>query len=291
MTDTETPVAGSKRKGHLLPGIHSHYRSPDSIHSTDAWSWGAAYTQSLGRPGFEETKAGLFIEDDHVELGNPSLNPLHSQNFDLSVAYERPALGQFEAAIFHKSIADFIYVNRRNFDFNRDGEIDEVREFSNGRAGRISGIEFTYHNTLWGAPHTDRRLDFTTSATFVDSEATYFDVTWPQPERKLPFIKQSDKLFRADLEWYHRAWRFRLSDHYRSGFLDELGEGSDDFEVLDYGQLDVAIGYQPTRDYSLYLRLENLTQEPFRARWISSKRVAEFEDLGINPSLGITWTH
>lgn len=290
-TNAITPVTGGTRIDHLLPGIHLQYRSPDTIHSTDAWSLRAAYTQTLGRPGFEESKAGVFIEDDEIEMGNPALKPLHSQNLDLSISYERPVWGRSEATVFHKNIGDFIYSNRRQFDFDGDGEVDEVTEFVNGRSGHISGVELSYQHTLWGKPHADRRLDLITSTTFIDSGATYFDATLPQPERNLPFIKQSDQISRVDLEWYHRAWMARISYHYRSGYLDEIGEGTDDFEVEGYGQLDLSIGYQPNLAWSAYLRLENVTAEPFRARWASSKRIAESEELNPTVSFGLTWKH
>ncbi len=285
--ETFSPIAGSQDVDHILPGIHLEYRSPDTIQSTSAWSLRTAYTQTLGRPGFEETKAGIFIEDDEIEVGNPSLKPLHSHNFDIPLSYEKPEWGRFEAAAFHKNIDDFIYANRRRFDFDRDGEIDEVREFTNGRSGQITGVELSYQHSLWGNPHSNRRLDLITSATFVDSAADYPD----SPLRDLPFVKQSDQLFQVDLEWYHHAWMARLSYHFRSEYLDELGEGSDDIAINGYWQWDFSVGYQPSRDWSVYLRVENLTSEPFRARWVNFGRIAESEKLGPTASFGITWKH
>ncbi|GAB5562423.1 MAG: TonB-dependent receptor [Synoicihabitans sp.] len=290
-SNTFTPVSGGRTVDHILPGVHLHYRSPDTIHSTDAWSLQAAYTQTLGRPGFEETKAGVFIEDDEIEIGNPNLKPLHAHNFDLSIGYERPEWGRFEIAAFHKEIDDFIYANRSLYDFDGDGEIDEVREFTNGTSGQITGLELTYQHNLWGKPHSDRRLDLVTSATFVDSAADYPALIGGDLNRDLPFVKQSDRILQVNLEWYHRAWMARLSYHQRSDYLDELGEGTDDIAVDAYRQLDFSLGYQPSRAWSFYVRVENITAEPFRARWVNSQRIAESEKLSPTASFGITWKH
>lgn len=289
--NTFSPVSGGRKTDYFLPGIHFSYRSPDTIHSTDAWSLRASYTQTLGRPGFEETKAGVLIEDDEIEIGNPNLKSLHAHNFDFGLSYENPAWGRFEATAFHKTIDDFIYANRRNFDFDGDGEIDEVHEFINGSSGAITGVELSYQHSLWGKPHSDRRLDLVTSTTFADSEANYIDAIRPDPRRQLPFVKQSDRIFQISLEWYHRAWMARASYHYRSGYLDEIGEGGDDFEVDAYGQLDISLGYQVSAEWSAYLRIDNLTAEPFRGVWATSRRIAESEELNPIASFGFTWKH
>lgn len=289
VTSTITPVAGKKSFARLLPGIHLNYRSKDTINSTDAWTWSAAWTNTLGRPGFEETKAGVLIEDDEVEVGNPQLDPLQAVNFDFTVTYERPSWGRFGLSVFHKQLRDFIYSIRREFDFDLDGELDEVIEFINGTSGDISGLELSYEKTLWGDPHSSSHLSLNSSLTLVDSQATYFGATTADPLRVLPFVKQSDSIAKLELNWVHRRWQSRLTYHRRSGYLDEIGEDGDDFQVEAYGQLDLSVHFAPSDRWSVYARLQNLTREPFRANWTSSQRIAEFEDLGITAVLGVTW--
>ncbi len=289
-TGTSSPVTVGRSVSRILPGIHFHRRSQDTLHSTAAWEWRAAYTQTLGRPGFEETKAGLFIEDDEIEAGNPTLLPLAAHNFDVSAAYERPEWGRFEVALFHKEIRDFIYALRRLTDFDADGELDELREFVNGPTARVSGVELAYQHTLWGEPRAAHRVDFNASATWADSEATYLAATQADLERELPFAGQADRLFRADLDWFAGRWQARLTFQHRSGYLDEIGEGTEDFRVLPRQQLDAAVVFRASRSWSVFARVENITREPFRAIWTGSERVAEWEDIDLSGSFGVVWS-
>lgn len=284
-TSTGTPISQGNDYTHFLPGIHIRYRSQDTVDSVDAWGVRASWTNTIGRPGFEETKAGLFIEDDEVEIGNPQLDPLESMNFDLSFRYEHQDWGFFSVSGFYKDIDNFIFTQVQNFDFDFDTEDEEVKTFLNGDSANVMGLELAYEKALVALPGPLSGLIFSGSLTFIDSDGAV-------QGRDLPLVRQSDFLGKVSLTWAYRSWLARLSYVYRSEYLDEVGETAlEDFYVDAHGQLDLSVNYFIGDSWLIFGRIDNLTNEPFEAFWGTSGRVAHFEEYGVSGVLGVKWIY
>lgn len=269
----------------VLPGLHLTYRSKDTIDSTDAWTIRSAWTNTLARPGFEETKAGQIQLDDFVEIGNPSLDALESSNLDLSVTYDHITYGTITVGAFYKDLKNQT-VSRVVFkNVDADPELEEVRTFSNSPSGHLQGLETSFEIPLAALSDSLSPFFLSGSATIIDSNSEIEDRTGDQP-----LLKQSDFVGKAALTWNHKGVLAKLSYNYRSEYLDEFGEEEteDEYNQARY-QLDFSCSYAPTDSIILYGNIYNLTNEPIVIRYKGSNALSEYEEFGTFITVGIKY--
>ena len=101
--EVNTPWQSERSYDHFLPSINVKYNISEQLIVR------GAYTQTISRPGFEESAAfqiieskteeddGVFVTEREAEVGNPQLLPYESDNFDLSVEYYPGQIGVLSA--------------------------------------------------------------------------------------------------------------------------------------------------------------------------------------------------
>jgi TonB-dependent receptor len=187
--NTETVVPLSERKSYdeWLPGIHARYTMSDEL------VFRAAYTQTIARPGFEQSAAAAVIDGDEITRGNPGLNRVLSTNYDICAEFYLPeTLGLVSVAAFYKDIEGFLFTRVVLEDIG--GETFEVTSFDNGSAGDIYGLEFAYQQQLSFLPPPLDGLSFYGNVVWGDSHAMLprtinrNDVA----DLRIPFPRQSD---------------------------------------------------------------------------------------------------
>jgi TonB-dependent receptor len=137
-----------------------------------------AYHRSVGRPQYSSLSPGgeVTVEADEafVELGNPTLRPFVSDNFDLSAEYYF-GRGSFVAAgAFYKKIKDPIFTStfieeNSSFGGTAFDQIEYTRPV-NGRSGEILGLELAYEQQLTFLPGALSGLGIGANVTWVDSD-------------------------------------------------------------------------------------------------------------------------
>lgn len=279
-TDLSNATKFDKDYTNLLPGVH--LRRDVGENGVFRASW----TNAIARPTFEQSRPGEVREpsENEIERGNPDLDPYEAMNLDASYQYYSETYGVFGIAVFYKDIDNFIY--EQVFD---EGP-NEVTNFQNGEDGNILGLELSYSKQFTELPGALSGLSFSTNLTLTDSEA--------EAARKggelanTSFLKQSDVIGNISLAWEWDRYFLRLSGTYRDDYLDELGEDPDGFEdryVDDFFQVDLYGSVRVYKGLSVFVEVNNLTNEPFRAYWGESNRLSQYEEYGVSGAIGAKW--
>ena len=273
-----------KNYTNFLPGVHFRREFGEDLILRASW------TNTIARPSFGQSSPAIIEGDPgEFELGNPDLDPYEAMNWDVSLQYYSKDYGNFGAAVFYKQIENFIY--SQEFSGAAADAIlagaTQAETFANGDSGSILGLELSYSKQFSGLPGVLSGLSLDSNLTLTNSEA---DAERPGGGglATTPFIKQSDLIGSVSLAWEWNRYFVRLSGSYRDDYLDQLGK--DEFEdryVDDYLQVDLYSSVQILDNVNLFLEVNNLTNEPFRAYWKGSGRIAQYEEYGISGAIGV----
>ncbi|MEE4640006.1 MAG: TonB-dependent receptor [Wenzhouxiangella sp.] len=253
------------------------------------WQLRAAYTRSMGRPGFEDAGARQVVEieggETVAEVGNPDLKPFYSNNFDLELSYfDDGALGAASVGIFYKDIEDF-FVTTNIAGQAPFEDFDEVSAVVNGDKGEIFGVELSYIQEFAFLPAPFDGLLLIANYTWIDSEAEV-----PFRDSKLPFPQQSDNIANIALGYDGGPISLRLALNHRGEYFDGIEEEDDpsqDRFVSAETRLDFTSKYQFTENVTGILNVSNITDEPFYA-FLGDKRFAnQYDEFGRTVEFGL----
>lgn len=280
--DEETEEVGSQKKSNdytnVLPSLHARYNLSDNLILYGAW------TNTISRPQWEETRYGKFTDDDgNVEIGNPELDPYEAMNWDATLSYYMPnSLGLASIGFFYKDIDNFIYAQTSEMD---DYELTTYR---NGDSGHIYGVELVYQQKLGFLPSPLDGFSLEGNLTLSNSEADILATEQSEKGRTVDFIRHSDTVGVIALSYEKYNVFLRLSGSYRSSYLDEVGDKlNEDRYIDDHFQLDFSSSYTFLDKYTLYLNVINLTNEPLKAYFGESGRLSQYEEYGLAVRFGL----
>jgi len=279
-----TPVQGGRHYDYFLPSLNVRYQPTDDLVLR------VAGYRSLVRPSFGQLAPIFEIEvndDDEIEgtFGNPELDPYKAWNADLSVEYYFSGNGALTAALFYKSISDYIVdVSYEAEDLNDNDMIDPAERLVyrgiafdeaviplNGDKAEIWGVElgFSQQWTMLPAP-----LD----GLLTQLNYTYTDAKGDVPDdgvgtlgavgavRSISLPATSRHTVNAVLGYEKGPISLRLAGTYRDKFLDELGGSvEEDRMVDDHLQLDFSAKYRASKNVQVFYEWVNITEEDFLA--------------------------
>jgi len=261
----------------------------------------AAFSQSLTRPTLTDLSTFFDITSSNVggeaiTSSNPLLEPVRSNNFDISYEHYGDTGLSYSAALFYKDISDFI-TNRNT---TESIEIPNARDFvtgaplgnisrtfivsspQNGDEAEVYGLELASQYLF------DSGLGLSANVTFSDSSATSADGTESDLENISDFSANASVFYEAN------GWQARASVNHRSEYLfSTQGEGGLAEFVDDYTQVDLSIGYDigllmgSDSDLTLFLEGINVTGEDFFRYSETTALVETFEVNGARWTFGI----
>jgi TonB-dependent receptor len=249
----------------VLPSVHLTYQAGNDLQFRAAW------TNTIGRPDYEELAAFSEVEVEGSEAsvveGNPKLDPFEAMNVDLSAEYYFANGGLASVAGFYKQIDNPIYrfteTERNVTDPFGNGEtFNEVQRTQqrNADSGSVLGLEATYQQPFTFLPAPFNGLGLNANATVTESDV---DV----PNRgDLPFFQQADLVYNIVPYFQKAGFEARVAVNYRGDYLLALEDSPvNDTYVADRTTVDVNAKYefadlpgQPT----LLFQAENVTNEP-----------------------------
>ena len=271
----------------VLPSLHLRWNTSDNVILR------ASYSASLVRPLFNQSANRLIDDDGDVFAGNPDLDPIRSQAFDLSVAwYPEGVQAAVGAGVFYKMLDDFIVeadVLGTDPDFPLSTGFAEVIKPINGDDAEVLGFEVYYQQSFDNLPAPWDGFLISANAAVIDSEA---DLGSIRGGEKIPLPRQSDTVGNLSIGYEKNRWSLRASVAYRDAYLDLLEDPSDaaaDNYVRDHTQLDFTIKYNITDAFTLYLEHSNANDEPQSVVYggSSSRFLRQYEVYGYTTALGI----
>jgi TonB-dependent receptor len=235
----------------VLPSINAR------AHLTDDLFLRFAASKSITRPDFSQLSPSLTLvpANGMASSGNPHLQPLKANNFDLSLEWYFSKSGSVYAAAFYKKVQGFIQTTVTP-GVMIDGIAYNLSQPSNGGEGKVKGVELGYQQFLDFLPGWWSGFGVQANYTFVDSTAPTaihgFTTTLPQ------LSKNSYNL----VGFYEKGpISARVAYNWRSSYYNSLYTGLGAIAPVytqGYGWLDASINYDITKNLTLTLQGTNL---------------------------------
>lgn len=208
--------------------------------------------------------------------GNPQLDPIRSENFDLSAEWYVGNASMLSAGLFKIEIESFIedgtvMVDEPDSDGVRRGPW-QFNALVQGKGGEVQGLELAAKlamSDITDAPVLSN-MGFDVNYTKSDSsqERKGFN------NEELPFVNNSKDTYNL-VAWYeNEIISARVAYNFRSPRLMTAGNPATGQQSLyqdDYGQLDMNLTYNVNDQWSVYLNGSNILEE-------IQQTYVEFED-------------
>lgn len=250
----------------------------------------AAWTKSVVRPTFGQLAPGFVIDGDEAQFGNPTLQPMRSDNLDLGIERRLGYAGVLSAYVFYKDIKNFVYQT----DVAGSGQwaaFDEAITFANGEKGTLKGLELAWSQTFRQLPAPWNGLLASANASVVSSNARLESATGSS--REIPLPNQSDRSANLMLGYEAGAFGARLALNYKSAYLletSDITDASHDLYVDAQTQLDLSLRYSLNKNTQLVFQALNLTDEKYYVYTGERAYNAQYESYGPSYKLGISWS-
>ena len=229
-----------------------------------------AYSRTLTRPDFADLNPGVALSSVVSNTtgltgfgGNPYLEPVKSNNFDLSAEWYFSNVGFFTAAGFYRSFNGYVQPTVENV--NYFGDTYRVTRPGNTGDGSLKGFEIGYQQFYDFLPGLLQGVGLQANYTYMDGDTT--DVTTGV---ELPITGLSKQSYNIIGLYVHGAVQARLAFNWRDQFLDvrNIAAGYD-LHVAETSQLDGQISYRINDTFTVSLEGVNLLDTEFKDVFVS----------------------
>ena len=223
-----------------------------------------ALSRVVTRPNFDQLTPSLSlnVNDKTGYQGNPELQKLRASQVDATLEYYLSKSDSVYGAAFYKDVAGFIQTTSSQTTIN--GTTYTLTTPSNGRDGRIRGLELGYTGFFNKLPGLLRGLGLQANVTFVDSAAPS-----PIDGRSAPLEGLSKRS--ANLVGMYDLGDFsaRIAYNWRSEYTvgSRLSYPSNDgvtaltpVAMKGYGMVDAYLSYALTPKLKIAIEGNNLTR-------------------------------
>lgn len=294
--DDEGDYAGHKETKeessytNVLPGIHFKYSAtPSTIVRF-------AYTNTIARPNYIDLVPykNIIREDEEVEVGNPSLDPAKSMNFDLTAEHYFKNVGIISGGLFYKSIQDFVYTSVAKTTDNTFGANTtdfDAKLPQNGDDASVFGAEIAFQRKLDFLPGFAKNFNLYLNYTYLTSSANGIITNEDGDERKdMTLPNTAPNMFNGSLGYDDGKFTARISANFSDAYIDEIGKN--EFTDRYYDQqffLDFNVGYAINKNLRVYADFTNLTDQPLRFYQGAKNRTMQAEFYGRRLTFGLKY--
>ncbi len=285
--DDEVPIVrttGNNSYTNVLPGIQMKYDFSKNTILRLAW------TNALSRPDyfalvpFEEYNS----EDQELVLGNPALNPATSMNVDFMLENYFKSIGLVSGGFFYKNIDDFIYERvEPDYAYQIGGSTESVElvTWGNGGTANVTGFELAFQRQLDFLPGALKGFGVYLNYTFTNSETTGIE---GREGEELDLPGTAKNMYNFSLSYETEKLVMRASLNHATDYLDELG--GDSFEDRFYDKqtfLDFNASYAISKNWRIFVELNNLTNQPLRYYQGIAERTMQTEYYSRRMNFGV----
>lgn len=277
----------------LFPSINARFDLTDDLVAR------LAFQRGIARPSFGQIRIGSSINDTAspgtIGGGNPTLKPEYTWGLDASLEYYLPGRGILSVSGFHRWVDNVLYGNTQPVGsdvFNANGRDRSAYLLSatfNGESGKLYGVELNYQQQFTFLPSPFDGLGFQGNVTFLDGS---FDTV---QRKDIGFPGTSKRIVNASLYYEKYGLSARVSYQHRTNWLETLSlgtGGSTDGDEYRHGyeNLDVALRYKLTDNFTLFADLSNLTDAIYWAFEGNEGKPTEVEQIGSRYMFGVRFS-
>ncbi len=277
-------VNGSQNYTNFLPALHLKYNMSEHTILRAAW------TNTIARPNFFDLVPFRQINSDDNELviGNPTLEPTTSMNFDVMAEHYFKSIGLVSGGVFYKDIKNFIFTQQLNnyVDPVSGNTFDDFLQPLNGSSATLLGFEVSFQRQLDFLPGIWKGLGVYLNYTYNQSTTEGFGGDNRTEEVRLPGT--TPHMFNASLSFETKRLVLRASFNFADSYIDELGSSAFYDRYYDKQMfIDLNGSYAFTKKLRLFFEINNLTNQPLRYFQGISARTMQAEWYNVRFSAGL----
>ncbi|MDP3736474.1 MAG: TonB-dependent receptor [Hyphomonadaceae bacterium] len=285
-----------------------------SIEPTDGFIVRVAASKVLARPTLPALTPGGTVDTSpptfSINAGNPFLEPIRANTYDLSIEWYPYDEALFAVAFFAKDIDTFVQRLRTLMPYNESGypdsllpagvsntELFDVNSFVNTPGGEVTGFEVSAQTPFTFLPGFLSNFGGQLSYTEIQSQISYVlntSLSVVTPFVKAPIIGQSPRSLSATIYYADGPFEARLSSVYRDEYLTLVpaASGNDVEGKAETLNLDFSASYEINDNFSLSFEAINLTDQ-YDERWINSvrKNSNNYEHTGREFVVGVRYKY
>jgi len=254
-----------------------------------------AASKVMSRPQLPNLTPGGTINNTArtLNVGNPLLEPIRANTFDLSFEWYPDSETQFTLGLFYKDLKSYIQSAASTIPFSETGlppsllsngntpdTIFTVTQQQNTDGGSLKGFEASIQRPFTFLPGPFDRFGGIVNFTYVKSDIEYITNAAARPPQTViqPLVGLSPYSANATLYYEYEKAKARVSASYRDGYLSTVpgGNGNDVRGKFSTLNIDASASYEITDKLTISVEGINLTDE-FDDRWISSERKSSEE--------------
>jgi TonB-dependent receptor len=271
-------VEGGRKYTSLLPQVQFRWSLRDDLDLR------GAITRTFARPDFGNLNPGGTFAEHDLEFfsGNASLKPTYANGIDLSLEWYPGDIALVSAGIFYKDITDPIFQSSSVGTFR---DVSGVRFFrpENGDDAKLWGAEFAFVKQFDSLPGWMQYLGINANLTLMDSE---MKISGRAGDVAIP--RQADLLYNVTAYYDDGNLALRLALNHKDEFIEEHGASSSfDSYYGKYTSLDFSASYVFDDHWSVFLELNNLTNEPLKYYLGEPGRPLQVEYYELRGQLGV----
>lgn len=234
--------------------------------------------------------SGIVMDEWRGDGGNTYLQPMESDQYDVSLEWYFAPTGSLTTTLFYKDLKNFFVQGAMPMQIANPIYPDEVRTVEvsttrNGGAGTMWGYELAYQQFFDFLPSPFDGLGVQATYTAIESdgvpnnEEAYGQSDWAAPQDNgednendtgarvnldgVPLQGQSDETINFTLMYEKYDWQVRAAYNWRSKYLLTTRDVISKYPLWsdDIGMLDASIMYDINDNITIGLQGTNLTNE------------------------------
>lgn len=269
-------TSGEGSNSKLLPSVMVRYSITDDLQAR------ASYTATLRRPAFTQLNPWIYYypsvtgTNGTAGAGNPDLEPVESQNFDIALEWYFAEASAVYATLFRRDIEGFVYDSKSYVTHQAETE-DAPSTYiltrpENSSDGILEGVELGVTYFPADLPGVLDGFGVQASYTALDSEQTipsYSEDGEQIGTEETPMFGVSDSSYSVVLAYDKSDLDMRLSYVWRDDFLSNYEARAFANPLGVYREAETSMDFQASYDVNDNLVVTfdatNLTDEEYRS--------------------------
>ena len=239
----------------VFPGLHFVYEPVASVLVR------ASYNRAISRPPIASLLPTVSENADNntITMGNPALEPYHTDNFELSAEKYFEPVGLFSLGVFLKEISDYsrsiaTTLGPEGIDGSGTYANYTLTTPRNFGSARIRGIEASYQQQFSFLPGAFKGLGAFANFTYLEAYGDFGGLT---QTNRLPNL--APRSGNAGINYRYRGLDARLLGNWTAQKYTSTNVADIYFE--ERLMLDVKLQYTFKRRYDVFLDINNITDE------------------------------
>lgn len=273
----------------VLPGVHFKYDLNNNTVFRLAW------TNTIARPNYVDMvpSRDVVFGDEEIYLGNPSLDPTTSMNFDLMAEHYFKNVGILSGGLFYKDISDFVYTFQTGTTDETYGAGTEgfnIFQPLNGDNATVFGAEVSLQRQLDFLPGFAKNFSIYLNYTYLTSSADGIRNEDGDERSDLDLPNTAPNMFNGSLGYADKRFMARISVNFSDSYIDEIGGNAFEDRYYDHQLfVDFNTSFAITSNLRFYADLSNITDQPLRYFQGVSERTQQLEYYGRRLTFGIKY--